>query len=293
MNLIAVYNNDPALINSEIDTFLLARNGLSSHYQHETTNLHQTIEMIHELNKKAYAWVNRFIFEDEMESVTHQLSEMIDLNIDGFFVNDFGLLLVLRDLGFEKPISLVTNTTITNHMEVDFLVNEGFDKVLIARELTYDEIIQLASKHSSSMIVPIFGHQIISTSRRQLISAYSDLIDKSLQSDKVYRLRESTRQDYFYVLQDETGTHIFDEKVMIGFNGVKEFVSLGINDFLIDTFNLSTDQISDAASLIKQIDTNQLVSNEAIDLYLSKYPQLSMTTALWTLKTTEKKEDIA
>ncbi|HHX52587.1 MAG TPA: hypothetical protein GX703_03600 [Erysipelothrix sp.] len=292
MNLITVYNNDPELISGEFDIFLLAREGLSSHYQHETTNLIDTIEMIHKQNKKAYGLINRFIFEDEMDIVKERMNELIDLDIDGFVVNDFGLFYILRDLGFEKPISLVTNTTMTNHLEIRVLANQGFDKVLTARELTFEEIIELAKTVADSMIVPIFGHQIISTSRRQLITAYSDLIEKELESYQVYRLRESNRKDYFLVYQDETGTHIFDEKLFIGFEGVQELIKHNVSMFWVDSFNLSTQQLIDAAKSLKLLSLNQIDATMAINDFLNKYPQTSMSTALWTLKTAEKKEDL-
>ena len=292
MNLITVYNNDPGLISGDFDIFLLAREGLSSHYQHETTNLIETIELIHAQNKKAYGYINRFIFENEMEQVLSSINELIDLNVDGFLVNDFGLFLKLRELGFKKPILLATNTTITNHLELEFLSEQGFDGVLTARELTFQEIVDMAKDHSNLMIVPIFGHQIISTSRRQLITAYADLIDKELESNVIYKLRESTRQDYFLVLQDETGTHIFDEKLFVGFSGLNELLDNGVSRFLVDSFNLSTDDLLQVADLLRKIKTQELSDKRALDLYCQNHPQITVTKALWELKTTDKKEGV-
>lgn len=287
MKLIAQYNNDLNLLESEIDIFLLAYQGLSSHYQHETTKTADLIKQLHLHHKQAFGYINRFIFEPEIDWVKSKLKELISLDIDGFVVNDFGLMTILRQFGFEKPIYLQTDTTITNSLEIDTLVNQGFTKIFTARELTFVEIHLLAQKEAQKMVVPIFGHQIISTSRRQLLSAYGDLIEKKFKSNHFYKLRESTRSDYFILQQDETGTHIFDEKVFVGFEGFQPLLDLGVEDFLMDTINLDTKTIILVASILRQLANRELDTDQALALLPESF---STTSALWHLKTTDKKE---
>lgn len=290
MKLFVVYNNDLALLDSQYDVFLLTQKGFNSHYQYETTNIGETINLIHEKGKLAYGWINRFIFEPEMEKTIEKAKSLIDLGLDGFVVNDFGLLLKLKEIGFDKPIILSTDTTITNHLEIDFLIEQGFSQVVTARELTYDELLELGKTVGQKMVVPIFGHQIISTSRRQLLTAYSDLIDRVYESNHVYHLKESTREDRFLLIQDETGTHIFDEKVFSGVDKVSSLLDLGVDHYWIDSFNLRTELLSDVAYYLKQIASGLMSDRDAMQELLDKYPDLNPTTALWFMKTTDKKE---
>lgn len=293
MKLLVPYNNDVSLLESDFDIFLLSQEGLNSHYQHETTDVAQTIQNIHALNKEVYGWINRFIFETEMDEVTNKIVELIHHGVDGFMVNDFGLFLKLKEIGFDKPILLSTDTTITNHLEVKFLIESGFDKVVTARELTFDELIDLSKEVSQSMIVPIFGHQIISTSRRQLLKAYGDLVQKQYDQNHIYQLRESTRSDQFLVYEDETGTHIFDQKVFVGFHGLKQLVEHHVNAYLIDSFNIETKTLVLVSKLLKQIGINEITPQEATVQISEISPNTEFTTALWHLKTTDKKEDNA
>lgn len=287
MRLIVPYTNDERLIDSDYDVFLIIQKGINSHYQQETKNVKETIDLVHQKGKLAFGWINRFIFEPEMQKTVEQMMKLINAGVDGFIVNDFGLLLKLRELKFEKEIILSTDTTITNKLEVDFLIEEGFDKVMSARELTLEEIIEIGSPQ---VVVPIFGHQIISTSRRQLLSAYGDLLNQDFESNHVYQLKESTRQDHFLLIQDETGTHIFDQKVFVGFEGLSTLLDTGIDSFFIDHFNLSTSLLILVAKLLVAIKDKSITPSQALHQLMDAYPNLETTSALWYLKTTDKKE---
>lgn len=287
MRLIVPYTNDERLIDSDYDVFLIIQKGINSHYQQETKNVKETIDLMHQKGKLAFGWINRFIFEPEMQKTVEQMMKLINAGVDGFIVNDFGLLLKLRELKFEKEIILSTDTTITNKLEVDFLIEEGFDKVMSARELTLEELIEIGSPR---VVVPIFGHQIISTSRRQLLSAYGDLLNQDFESNHVYQLKESTRQDHFLLIQDETGTHIFDQKVFVGFEGLSTLLDTGIDSFFIDHFNLSTSLLILVAKLLVAIKDKSITPSQALHQLMDAYPNLETTSALWYLKTTDKKE---
>lgn len=287
MRLLVPYTNDITLIDSDYDIFLIIQKGLNSHYQQETENVKETIELMHQKGKLAFGWINRFIFEPEMDKTVQHINQLIDDGVDGFIVNDFGLLLKLRELNFDKEIILSTDTTITNQLEVNFLIEQGFDKVMSARELTLEELIEIGSPQ---LLVPIFGHQIISTSRRQLLSAYGDLLNQQYESNRVYQLKESTRQDHFLLIQDETGTHIFDQKVFVGFEGLNKLLETKIDSYFVDHFNLSTDLLIFVGKLLVEIKNQTITPSQALDLLMETYPDLETTSALWYLKTTEKKE---
>lgn len=287
MRLLVQYTNDITLIDSDYDIFLIIQKGLNSHYQQETENVKETIELMHQKGKLAFGWINRFIFEPEMDKTVQHINQLIDDGVDGFIVNDFGLLLKLRELNFDKEIILSTDTTITNQLEVNFLIEQGFDKVMSARELTLEELIEIGSPQ---LVVPIFGHQIISTSRRQLLSAYGDLLNQQYESNRVYQLKESTRQDHFLLIQDETGTHIFDQKVFVGFEGLNKLLETKIDSYFVDHFNLSTYLLIFVGKLLVEIKNQTITPSQALDLLMETYPDLEITSALWYLKTTEKKE---
>lgn len=289
MKLLIPYNNDVRLLEGSYDTILLAHKDLSSHSV-ITDNILETIDLIHTHDKKAYMNINRFLFEPEIENATTIIKEMIKGNIDGFVVNDFGLLIILKRLGFTGDIVLNTDTTMTNHKEIMALVEEGFKQVVIARELTIDEIIELSNTLKEMIIVPIFGHQIISTSRRALLSAYGAQVNKTYHQNHIYKLRESTRDDYFLGIEDATGLHIFDEKVLNGFSELPTLLENNASSFLMDSFGLETEVLLLADSLLRQLENKEITNEEAEEKFMSAYPNITLTQALWHTKTTDKKE---
>ena len=90
-------------------------------------------------NRKVYVTVNTLIFEDELE----ELSSYIDFlyqYVDGVIVQDFGVVHYIRSKYPDFPVHLSTQTSIHNKEDLIFLKSLGITRVVLAREVSIEEI---------------------------------------------------------------------------------------------------------------------------------------------------------
>ena len=289
LKIITQYKKGQPILEN-IDIYTLSVNSLSSH-QPEAMEINELlIEMkrLQQINKRVYLFINRFLFEPELTNAIEIVKIVIQAGIDGLIVNDFGWSMILQELNFDKEVILQTDTTVTNSLEAASILVEGFNKVVIARELTIEEIIEMAQDLGEQIIVPIFGHQIMSTSRRLLLDAYGNEVNRVYKSNRFYHLKESTRQDPYLIYQDDTGTHIFDGTILCGYHELKTLAKSGCNYVLLDSLNIDSDMIEMVSTSIKAILNGQDADTE-FERLQNNYPHDVFSNALWFKKTSDKK----
>lgn len=259
------------LLNSQADCFLLYIDKYSCMNNNliQLSELDDIIDKIHYINKKCYLVVNRFLFEDEIADCIQFLDSYRNV-VDGYYIFDFGILKALRDLNNNLDIIINTNTTMTNHLDIQVLLDCGANYVVLARELTLEELLIIGNKLNNHIIIPIFGHQIISSSRRLLLDSYNQELSLNLKSNYVYSMIEESRHDPFLLFQDQFSTNVFDGKILNGLPYINLFRENNIQHFLFDGFNLSDNLLWKA------------LNEETLDI--------DATNGLWFKKTSERKE---
>lgn len=238
-------------------------------------------------------WVNRFLFEPELQNCLEDIGAFLPY-LDGIMVSDFGLMYALRQRGYQGLIYLHTDTTITNSRDFSVLLDQGFDQIVLARELTLDEYKCIAKKHPGKVICPLFGHQIISTSRRPLLQAYAEQVGITLQSHTIYRMQEEKRQDDFLIYEDESGFHTFDGRFLHGLKYLRELQQASCYDFFLDSFAFQTEELQVLSHLVceeEKMDKKIKYEHPSVDALLKRiHNPLEATEALWFTKTSESKE---
>lgn len=86
---------------------------------------------------RVYATVNTILRDDELQEAAHLIQKLYDVGVDGLIVQDMGLLEL--DL---PPLQLIASTQTHNNSpeKVAFLEGVGFSRVILARELSLEEI---------------------------------------------------------------------------------------------------------------------------------------------------------
>lgn len=230
-----------------------------------------------------YLKINRFFFEPELKELKELLDQVNKLSLKGIIISDIGVFMMLKDLGYSKEIILETDTTLTSANDINVYLEQGISGVIVARELTIDEMLQIANQVKGSVSINFFGHQLMSTSRRHLLEAYGEHEKLSFHKDKLYRMKEATRPKSSYlIMEDNYGTHVYHGQMLNGFNDLNR---LEIFKYLIVDPLLMPDELLFDIGLMFLYGT---ISNEEL---IEKYPTISFSRALWDIKTTDKKEE--
>lgn len=94
-------------------------------------------EHAHKYWAKVYVTVNTLLRDDEIDEALTLISQLYDIGIDGLIIQDTGLLEC--DL---PPIPIIASTQMHNNTpeKVSFLEQVGINRVILARELSMDQI---------------------------------------------------------------------------------------------------------------------------------------------------------
>ena len=101
------------------------------------------VDYAHKFNAKVYVTINTIFDDKELLEVQTLINELYEIHVDALIVQDMGLLKL--DL---PPIPLHASTQMDNRTpeKVRFLEENGFRQVVLARELSLDEIRKIHEK---------------------------------------------------------------------------------------------------------------------------------------------------
>lgn len=198
-------------------------------------------EKCNELGLKLYVNFLRMCMEEDMEEVARILSIFKELDIDGVYYSDEGVLYEALQIGFESKLIYQPETLVASSSDVKFYLQQGIQSVSLAHELSLEEIKSIASKCNNIEILA-FGYFSIMYSRRPLITNYLEAVNVDYDGfKKTFELIEQTREERMPIYQDENGTHVFCATPISSFNEFKTLKECGIDRFRIDSIFFNDD----------------------------------------------------
>ncbi|NLF28772.1 MAG: U32 family peptidase, partial [Clostridiales bacterium] len=116
---------------------------------------------------RVYATVNTILRDDELPMAVALMHELYDCGVDAFIIQDAGLLEC--DL---PPAPLIASTQMHNNTpaKVAFLEHVGFSRVILARELSLDDIKRIRAHTSIELETFVHGALCVSYSGRCFMS---------------------------------------------------------------------------------------------------------------------------
>ena len=130
--------------------------------------LGEIVEMAHQKGVKVYVTVNSIIYQDELGSLDELLVLLRDAGVDAIICWDFAVIQRAKALGMEFHIS--TQASIANSEAAQFFKDLGASRVVLARELTLEQIADVKSKCDIELEVFAHGAMCVSVSGRCFMS---------------------------------------------------------------------------------------------------------------------------
>lgn len=199
----------------------------------------EAVSYAHALGKKIYVTLNIFAKNADFEDLADYLAVLEKAGADAVLVSDAGVFsFVKKRCGLPVHISTQANTT--NKYAVDFWRSMGAERVVLAREVNLNDILEISSFCPETELETfVHGAMCISYSGRCLMSNYLTHRDgnrgECVQACRwQWQVREVDRQDYMPVEEDERGTYIFNSKDMNMLAHLPELANAGISSFKIE-----------------------------------------------------------
>lgn len=134
-------------------------------------DLKSAVEYAHLRNVKVYVTVNILLDDNELNEVIGYLVFLYNIDVDALIVQDLGLVRIIRELLPDFEIHASTQMSINNYMGVQFLEGLGFKRVVLARELSTDEIRFIRENTKAELEAFIHGALCVCYSGQCLMSS--------------------------------------------------------------------------------------------------------------------------
>lgn len=240
-------------------------------------------------NLKRYISIDAFILEDDKNDLYNYLDFISSLNIDGVYFNDMAIIYNAEKYGLQDKLIYNPSTLMTNANDISFYKDKGID-VVLARELTLDEIIEIVKKYPYELDMQVFGHLRMSYSKRKFLTNYFKEINKDIDivNKEDITLVEETRNYKTPIKETKYGTSIYTDYVLLIY---EEYAYLNklLKRAIIDSEFISNDILFEVLRDAKRISVDN--SSFLKSTFIKKHPEIDFSTGYLYQKTVNKKED--
>ena len=204
--------------------------------------LKSAVELAHSKGVKIYLTCNTLPRNNEIPQFQQFIEEAVDCKVDAVIVADLGLLSLVKKYAPNMEVHMSTQTGIVNYVTANELYNMGVKRIVVARELSLDEIAEIRAKTPTDLDIEAFVHgaMCVSFSGRCLLSQY--LVNRDANRGECaqpcrwgYHLMEEKRTDEFYpIFEDEKGTYILNAKDLCVIDHLDKLAQAGVTSFKIE-----------------------------------------------------------
>ncbi len=205
-------------------------------------DMEEGIKFAHNLGKKVYLTLNIIPHNTDLENLSCYLKQIRNLDIDAVILSDPGTLIYVKEYMPNMEIHLSTQANNTNYMSALFWHKQGVKRIILARELSLEEIKEIRQKIPQDLEIEAFIHgaMCISYSGRCLLSNYMTHRDANRGECahpcrwKYHLMEEKRPGEYMPVFEDESGTYFFNSKDLCMIEHIPELIESGLNSLKIE-----------------------------------------------------------
>ena len=225
--------------------------------------LEEAVKFVHEHGKKIHVTCNILPHNEDLEGLEEYLQFLERIGVDAIIVADLGIFNLAKRVAPKLERHVSTQASTTNYLTVDFWKEIGAHRVVVAREVSIEDVKTMKEKVDIEVEAFVHGAMCISYSGRCLLSNYMTNRDANRgQCTQAcrwkYRLVEENRPgEYYPIEEDEHGTYIFNSKDLCLLPHLPELIESGVDSLKVEGRMKSVHYVATVAKVYR----------EAIDAY--------------------------
>lgn len=200
------------------------------------------VKFAHKNGVKVFVTCNTVPKNEEINRMDSFLISAADAGVDAFIISDMGVMQLAKKCAPNVPIHMSVQSGIVNWMSAKTFYDLGAKRVVLARELSLEEIAEIREKTPKDLELEVFVHGAVcvSFSARCLLSAYmtgrdANRGDCAQPCRWSYALMEEKRPgQYFEITESEKGTHIFNADDMCMAQHIDKLCAVGVDSIKIE-----------------------------------------------------------
>ena len=204
--------------------------------------LSAAVKKAHESGVRVHVTCNTLPRNNEIDRLPDFLSAAQDCGVDAFIIADLGVMNLAAKYAPKVQRHVSTQAGVVNYRTALAFYETGASRVVLARELSLDEIADIRAKIPSELEIETFihGSMCVSFSGRCLISNYltgrdANRGDCAQPCRWKYHLYEENREgQYFPVEETDRGTFLYNSRDLCMIEHIPELMKAGIDSFKIE-----------------------------------------------------------
>ena len=204
--------------------------------------LKTAVELCHSRGVRVHVTCNTMPRNGEMERLPEWLEYLDGLGVDAVILADMGVFALAGKYAPHVERHISTQASIVNWQTARAWHDLGAKRVILARELSLDEVREIRAKTPPELEIEVFAHgaMCVSYSGRCLLSNYMTGRDSNrgecAQPCRYrYALMEEKRPgEYFPVFEDEKGTYIMNSRDMCMIDHLPELMEAGVDSIKLE-----------------------------------------------------------
>ena len=204
--------------------------------------LPKAVRFAHGHGVKVHATVNTMPRWNEAEALPANLEKLDAAGVDALILADLGAFTLAGKYAPHCQRHISTQQSIANHVCAQAWYDLGASRVVLARELSLEEIVAIRARVSPELELEVFCHgaMCVSYSGRCLLSNYmtgrdSNRGECAQPCRYQYALMEEKRPgEYFPVFEDEKGTYIMNSRDMCMIDHLDDLMAAGVDCLKIE-----------------------------------------------------------
>ena len=203
--------------------------------------MQEAVKIAHSFGKKVYITLNIIAKDEDFDGLKEYLEFLQDIKVDAVIVADIGVMEFVRKYAPKIDIHISTQANIINSYTAKFFADLGVKRLILARELSLEQIKNLRKNLPKEVEIEVFVHgaMCMAYSGRCLLSNYLTGRDSNhgecVQACRwKYYVREVSRDDELEVQEDEKGSYIFNSKDLNMLSHLQELKEAGVDSIKIE-----------------------------------------------------------
>ena len=205
-------------------------------------DLYRGIDYAHKNGAKVFVTCNTLPHNDEIPRLPAFLELLADADADGIIASDIGTMALVKKYAPKQELHISVQSGIVNYQTAREFYNMGAKRIVVARELSLEEIAEIRAKTPKELDIEAFVHgaMCVSFSARCLLSSYMTGRDANrgdcAQSCRwSYSLMEANREgQYFDITETDKGTYILNSNDLCMAEHIKDLADAGIYSLKIE-----------------------------------------------------------
>ena len=200
------------------------------------------VRFAHDHGVRVHCTVNTMPRNDEVTQLRAHLERLQDAGVDALIVADLGAFTLAGKYAPRCQRHISTQASISNFVTASAWYDQGASRVILARELSLEEIRTIREKTPKELELEAFVHgaMCVSYSGRCLLSNYMTGRDSNRGACaqpcryQYYLMEEKRPGEYFPVFEDEKGTYIMNSRDMCMIDHVDDLMDVGLSSLKIE-----------------------------------------------------------